>query len=290
MHPFAPGGLGWTPGSPVIGALEDLILEGLPIGNLFGFAWNLLVSSSFQFVGFLLTYLLHTTHAAKCGSRAGLGITLVQYGYYLREAAGQGGLDDPPPPHAQSNAEKLAADIPARGLGLVARAQAAADESADTLSFILMLLGWFLLVSSTLSYLRVYRYGYQLVTAARRDQDSAAAATTAAATTEGEQAEGGGGSSSSEAASQGGFGARIRSLFASSGGAGAATSSSGSGDRPHTAEDWVIFPGAGRRLTDLEEGRASREAPRESDESLSPEEARLLSNLRGGGSGTGLAR
>ena len=39
---------------------------------------------SFQFVGFLLTYLLHTTHAARLGSRAGLGFTLIQYGFSLR--------------------------------------------------------------------------------------------------------------------------------------------------------------------------------------------------------------
>ncbi|GAA5832839.1 hypothetical protein JCM11251_000499, partial [Rhodosporidiobolus azoricus] len=67
-----------TPGG---GFLEDdVIYDGLPVGNFFSFAWNLLVSMSFQFVGFLLTYLLHTTHAAKNGSRAGLGITLIQLG------------------------------------------------------------------------------------------------------------------------------------------------------------------------------------------------------------------
>lgn len=44
----------------------------------------MLVSISFQFVGFLLTFLLHTTHAAKFGSRAGLGVTLIQYGFALR--------------------------------------------------------------------------------------------------------------------------------------------------------------------------------------------------------------
>lgn len=31
-------------------------------------------------LGFLLTYLLHTSHASKNGSRAGLGITLIQLG------------------------------------------------------------------------------------------------------------------------------------------------------------------------------------------------------------------
>lgn len=40
-----------------------------------------------QATGFLLTYLLHTTHAAKNGSRAGLGITLIQLGFYLKQRA-----------------------------------------------------------------------------------------------------------------------------------------------------------------------------------------------------------
>lgn len=44
----------------------------------------MLVSISFQFIGFLLTYLLHTTHAARLGSRAGLGVTLIQFGFTLR--------------------------------------------------------------------------------------------------------------------------------------------------------------------------------------------------------------
>lgn len=60
-----------------------VLVEGLPVGNIFSFLWNLmgkayciyqqticmlmilLVSASFQLVGFMLTYLLHTTHAAK---------------------------------------------------------------------------------------------------------------------------------------------------------------------------------------------------------------------------------
>lgn len=62
----------------------EMIIEGLPSGTLFSFLWNMLVSISFQFVGFLLTFLLHTTHAAKYGSRAGLGVTLIQYGFALR--------------------------------------------------------------------------------------------------------------------------------------------------------------------------------------------------------------
>lgn len=73
-----PGALGG-----VSSGLEEILIEGLPLGNLFSFFWSLLVSMSFQFVGFLLTTLLSTSHAAKNGSRAGLGVTLIQYGLYL---------------------------------------------------------------------------------------------------------------------------------------------------------------------------------------------------------------
>ena len=68
-----------APSSP-----DDMIIDHLPTGSVFSFLWNLMVSISFQFVGFLLTYLLHTTHAARFGSRAGLGVTLIQYGFALR--------------------------------------------------------------------------------------------------------------------------------------------------------------------------------------------------------------
>ena len=61
-----------------------MVIDSLPTGSLFSFCWNLLVSVSFQFIGFLLTYLLHTSHAARLGSRAGLGVTLIQYGFALR--------------------------------------------------------------------------------------------------------------------------------------------------------------------------------------------------------------
>ncbi|KAL1405755.1 hypothetical protein Q8F55_007428 [Vanrija albida] len=66
---------------------DEILIDGMPGGNFFGFLWNLVVSGAFQFVGFLLTYVLHTTHAAKYGSRAGLGVTLVKFGFQLRDQA-----------------------------------------------------------------------------------------------------------------------------------------------------------------------------------------------------------
>ena len=61
-----------------------MIIEDLPTGSFLVFCTNIFISFFFQFVGFLLTYLLHSTHAAKYGSRAGLGLTLIQYGFYSR--------------------------------------------------------------------------------------------------------------------------------------------------------------------------------------------------------------
>lgn len=62
---------------------DEVFVDGLPVGNIVNFLWNLMVSSTFQFVGFLLTYVLHTSHAAKQGSRAGLGITFMTYSYTM---------------------------------------------------------------------------------------------------------------------------------------------------------------------------------------------------------------
>ena len=62
---------------------NEICIEGLPVGNIVNFLWNMIVSVSFQFVGFLLTYILHTSHAAKEGSRFGLGLTFIGYAYSM---------------------------------------------------------------------------------------------------------------------------------------------------------------------------------------------------------------
>ena len=83
---------------PLLASIVLHLIDGLLVGSLFSFVWNALISMSFQIPGFLLTYLLHTTHAAKHGSRAGLGITLVQYGFQMRFTAAVSGPADPGPP------------------------------------------------------------------------------------------------------------------------------------------------------------------------------------------------
>ncbi|KAI0352905.1 hypothetical protein OH77DRAFT_1408179 [Trametes cingulata] len=160
----------------------DVVIDSLPTGSLFSFLWNMLVSISFQFVGFLLTYLLHTTHAAKLGSRAGLGVTLIQYGFALRGRDGYGGggggtteqdvwggwKPDEPRPTFGTAAEaeayysnlNLTATAPTPTVDTSAYEAAAisADATTEWLSFLLMTIGWFILLTSVLGFWRVKRW------------------------------------------------------------------------------------------------------------------------------------
>ncbi|KAI8353091.1 hypothetical protein B0O80DRAFT_453061 [Mortierella sp. GBAus27b] len=72
---------------------DEVLVDGLPVGGSVGFIWNMIISTSFQFVGFFLTYLLHTSHATKNGSKAGLGITFLSMGTQMM--TGRTELDEP---------------------------------------------------------------------------------------------------------------------------------------------------------------------------------------------------
>ena len=91
----------------VVHAPEDpsaILVDNLPAGSVFILVLNILISYLFQFVGFFLTYLLHTTHAAKYGSRIGLSLTLIQFALYSRSAAQQ----EPRPPPAYDDSSPTA--------------------------------------------------------------------------------------------------------------------------------------------------------------------------------------
>ncbi|KAG6911222.1 hypothetical protein DXG01_003089 [Tephrocybe rancida] len=161
--PFTPGTMG------------DIIVDNLPTGSLFSFMWNMLVSISFQFVGFLLTYLLHTTHAAKLGSRAGLGVTLIQYGFALRgrldntdgmqdNSWGSWGVARPtttegvPPYMGHAMNATATAIYAAKDLTEAQTDTAVSEATTEWLSFFLMTVGWFILLTSLLGYWRVKRW------------------------------------------------------------------------------------------------------------------------------------
>jgi hypothetical protein len=124
-----------------------------------------MISMSFQLVGFLLTYLLHTTHAAKNGSRAGLGITLIQYGFYMKGSgtSSPGGSEpnysQPPDPNSH--------DFDPNTVTAVTGSETAGNGSAggwsdvagsEWLAYVLMIVGWFILIRAISDFLRARRH------------------------------------------------------------------------------------------------------------------------------------
>ena len=136
---------------------DEVYVDGLPVGSLFSFIWNGMISMSFQLVGFLLTYLLHTTHAAKNGSRAGLGLTLVQYGFYMKgtpdsSGANPGQFSDssPPDPNSHTFDPNNVDGTPDTG----ADNSIGGISSSDWIAYVLMIVGWFILIRAVSDFLR----------------------------------------------------------------------------------------------------------------------------------------
>ncbi|KAL6707353.1 hypothetical protein ACN47E_004132 [Coniothyrium glycines] len=147
---------------------DEVFVEGLPVGSLFSFLWNAMISMSFQLVGFLLTYLLHTTHAAKNGSRAGLGITLVQFGFGFRSAVlnpsngnndnpGQGFDGSVPSDPNAHDFDPDSVGSPSAG-GSDGAAAASAITGSDWIAYGLMIVGWFILIKSVSDFIRARRH------------------------------------------------------------------------------------------------------------------------------------
>ncbi|KAL9103317.1 MAG: hypothetical protein Q9163_001623 [Psora crenata] len=153
---------------------DEVYVDGLPVGSVFSFVWNAMISMSFQLVGFLLTYLLHTTHAAKNGSRAGLGITLVQYGFYMRAGAHKSSPTPPPdgsnpvfaPPadpnthdfDPSSTADSPAAAAAAAMTQSAQNAPASSSGNTDWLAYALMIVGWFILIRAVSDFFKARKH------------------------------------------------------------------------------------------------------------------------------------
>lgn len=139
---------------------DEVYINGLPVGSVFSFIWNGMISMSFLFPGFLLTYLLHTTHAAKNGSLAGLGLTLVQYGFYMRNGASSDNANPgqfsgtPPDP----NSHDFDPNNPTGNQGSPGGSGGANGfTSSDFVSYGLMIVGWFILIRAVSGFLRARR-------------------------------------------------------------------------------------------------------------------------------------
>jgi len=144
--------------APGLGGPDEVYIDGLAVGSLFSFVWNGMISTSFQLVGFLLTYLLHTTHAAKNGSRAGLGITLIQYGFQMKDtdadpsAGGNTGYANPPDPNSHNfdpNSVKNSGDGDKSDWDIA---------GSEWIAYILMIIGWFILIRAVSDYIKARRH------------------------------------------------------------------------------------------------------------------------------------
>jgi hypothetical protein len=132
------------------------------------------ISFFFQFIGFLVTYLLHTTHAAKYGSRAGLGLTLIQYGFSSRMA---NSMTPPEGSGGQGIHGSWESVVPGEPQNEPPNTEVTPISPKDWLSILFMTLGnryiaaklvknakffdctgWFLLLTSALSFYRIKRY------------------------------------------------------------------------------------------------------------------------------------
>ncbi len=125
-----------------------------------------MISMSFQLVGFLLTYLLHTTHAAKNGSRAGLGITLVQYGFYMKGSGSSGSpsngqepqFSQPPDPNSH-NFDPNTVGAAAQGMDTTGSSGGWSEvASSEWLAYVLMVVGWFILIRAVSDFLKARRH------------------------------------------------------------------------------------------------------------------------------------
>ncbi|MCJ1359156.1 MAG: hypothetical protein MMC33_009156 [Icmadophila ericetorum] len=153
-------------------ASDEVYIDGLPVGSLFSFVWNGLISMSFQLVGFLLTYLLHTTHAAKNGSRAGLGINLVQYGFYMKRSTpvGQDTSDpvyqEPSDPNSHDfDPSEISTSVSAKVAELANSqptngnvAHRTVFPATEWLAYLLMIAGWFILIRAVTDYIKARRH------------------------------------------------------------------------------------------------------------------------------------
>jgi len=140
---------------------DEVYVDGLPVGSIFSFIWNAMISMSFQVVGFLLTYLLHTTHAAKNGSLAGLGITLVQFGFSMKSSSIRG--PDSGAPSGDFNGaptDPNSHDFDPNGDAGVSPGDDANSgiSTTDWFAYILMIVGWFILIRSVSDFLRARRH------------------------------------------------------------------------------------------------------------------------------------
>ena len=134
--------------------LKDVVLDGLPVGSWSSFVYNACISALIPLIGFLVTYYLHTTSAAKYGSLTGLGMTLLLSGYQMGYAAAKLPMDTP-----GSNAPiEAISSRPAKDgqgrIGGIGPDSFMFQFGVGWYCYVLMAIGWFVIITSLYSFSR----------------------------------------------------------------------------------------------------------------------------------------
>ncbi|KAG0093602.1 hypothetical protein BGZ92_004201 [Podila epicladia] len=121
---------------------DEVLVDGLPVGSMFGFMWNM--------ISFFLTYLLHTSHSTKNGSKMGLGVTFISMGWQLMN--GKSALGDDSEDEGYDNDTGYVSPNPLPS-GKFAETMA----ESEWLSFLLMGLGGLIMVQSMYEFAKAKR-------------------------------------------------------------------------------------------------------------------------------------
>lgn len=61
----------------------EMLFDSIPAGSWGGLALSAFFSFIFDFIGFIMTFFLSTSHGTRKGALIGLGLTLIRYGIYV---------------------------------------------------------------------------------------------------------------------------------------------------------------------------------------------------------------
>jgi len=72
----------------------EMLIDNIPAGTWAGLVLSAFFSCIFDFVGFIMTFFLSTSHGTRKGALFGLGITLIRYGLIIITGDNLGATDD----------------------------------------------------------------------------------------------------------------------------------------------------------------------------------------------------
>jgi len=127
------------------------IFEGRRVGNGWTFFFSTMISWFFGILGFICVHMMSQTHAGKMGARAGFGLMAIQFGFYVRKyyyltqeiingEESQGSQGSQGNPGSDSQEMQLSPD---------------AEEFSVWLSYLFMILGWFIFVKALMEFVRL---------------------------------------------------------------------------------------------------------------------------------------